>query len=185
MPSDPSRVLREYVLDPLRRELRVAGARVLLVAGAAETAEMTGTAVTFDAAWIELDSVAGVDLRALGREVTRVLKPGARLVCVVRGVRPLPGLVARALAGGGQGADTAVRTREEAGASLSQWRGAFGPAVRWTRARAFGVLVPTGSAWSRLPPLTLAVLASLEHVVCGWPLLRALGERVVHEGVRR
>ncbi len=163
-------------MEPLRRELRVEGARVLVVAGPRDALELTGTAVSFDAAWIELDDLAGVDLPSLGREVARVLRPGGRLVCVVPGAVPLPRLLGRALQGRGE------RPR---GASFAAWRRAFGAAVAWRRARAFGVLVPEAESCRRLHPLAIAVLAALEHVLCGWPLLRALGERALHEGVRR
>jgi len=169
-------VLREYAVEPLRCQLRKAGARVLVVSGPRDVLELAGTAVSFDAAWIELDELAGVDLPSLGREVVRVLRPGGRLVCVVPGAFPLPRLLARALRGQGE------RPRA---ASFAGWRRAFAPAVAWRRARAFGLLVPQAESWQRLPALSIALLAAAEHVLCRWPLLRALGERVLHEGVRR
>ncbi len=163
-------------MAPLRRELRVAGFRVLVVSGPRDALELAESAVSFDAVWIELDDLAGIDLPALGREVARVLRPGGRLVCVVPGAFPLPRLLARALRGRGARAG---------GAPFATWRSAFAPAVAWRQGRAFGVLVPEAEGWQRLPPLSIGLLAAAEHVVCRWPLLRALGERALHEGVRR
>jgi SAM-dependent methyltransferase len=177
---DPSRVLREYALVPLRRQLRATGARVLVLTDARGAEELAATVTRFDAAWVELETLDGIDLPRLGRELSRLLRPGGQLVCVVPG-RSLRLLLCRALLGdaGGPPADTPGR------ASFSAWRRAFEPEVRWGRARAFELLVPRGCEWRRLHPLAIALLAAAEHVVCRWPLLRGLGERVLHEGVRR
>ncbi|HVO11563.1 MAG TPA: class I SAM-dependent methyltransferase [Vicinamibacteria bacterium] len=163
-------------MEPLRRELRTAGARLLVVTGPRDALELAGSTVSFDAAWIELEAVAGIDLPSLGREVARVLRPGGRLVCVVPGAFPLRRLLARALRGRGERPD---------GASFTAWRRSFGATVSWRRARGFGILVPEAESGQRLPPLSIGLLAAAEHVLCRWPLLRALGERALHEGVRR
>jgi SAM-dependent methyltransferase len=184
LPTDPSRVLREYALEPLRREMRAAGTRVLVVRGARDAAELTGTSARFDAAWIELDSLLGIDVASLGREVGRVLRPGGRLVCVVPGARPLRRVLRRAFRGledSGGGSYGNGRPR----ATFSGWRRAFEPSVVWGRARSFGLLVPPAPEWASLHPLMLGLLAGLEHAVGRWPLARALGDHVLHEGVRR
>lgn len=164
MPTDLPRVLRESSLEPLRRELRAAGARVLVVEDACGLCR-TRDGEPWDALWIQLESLDGVDLGSLERGVARALRPGGRLVSVVPGARSRSAAAAQPAAG--------------------SWRRAFEPSIEWRRSRALGLLVPPGAGWSRVHPLALALLAAVEEVVAGWPLLRGLGERVVHEGVRR
>ncbi len=163
---DPARVLRDYDLEPLRRELCPAGGRALVVSGGMG-AQPSAAAGSCDAAWIELESLEGIDPAALASGVARALRPGGRLVCVVPG---------------------ALRVRQGGGArrvGFADWRRAFEPSIEWRRSRAFGLLVPPGAAWPQLHPLTLGLLALGEHVIRRWPMLRALGDWVVHEGVRR
>jgi hypothetical protein len=68
---------------------------------------------------------------------------------------------------------------------LRAFRRAFGSAIAWRRASAFGVLVPSAAAWPRTHPLILGLLAAGEHVTRRWPGVRALGSWILHEGVRR
>jgi hypothetical protein len=168
MPSyDPSRVLRDYALEPLRRELCASGSRTLVVTNGIGLAALAASTKPCDGVWIEAESLDGIELPALAASVVRALRPGGRLVCVV------PGELRTGIDGG---------PRQLA---FSAWRQAFEPAVEWRRSRAFGVLVPEPSAWPQLRPLTVGLLAMGEHVVGGWPVVRALGTRVVHQGVRR
>ena len=185
MSHDPARVLRDYALEPVRRGL---GAGPLVVEDAASAVALAQQAATFDAAWVALDSVAGIDVAALGGELGRLLRPGARLACVVPGLWPLPATAARALRASGA-VPGALRTRVEGGprerVSLAEWRRSLAPGFTLQRVRGFGVLVPPSASWQALQPLVLDVLAAAEQVVAGWPIVRALGERVLLEAVRR
>ncbi len=64
-------------------------------------------------------------------------------------------------------------------------RRALEPVVSWRRARGIGILSPRSPEWPRRHPLSFALLAGLEQVVAGWPLVRGRGRWVLHEGVRR
>jgi SAM-dependent methyltransferase len=188
MPShDPARVLREYALEPLRRELYRMGARVLVVTDGVGVGELSSTAGLFDAAWVEIEGLEGIDLPVLASGIARALRPGGRLVCVLPGAWPLQGLLARGRRGCSE-PPGALRARfggARRRAAFSAWRRAFEPAIEWRRSRAFGVLVPPAAVWPRLHPLILGLLAMGEDVMRRWPLVRALGDWVVHEGVRR
>lgn len=179
MRSDPARVLREYALEPLRAELRSAGSRVLFVRGPRSGGELRATSTRFDAAWVELDTLVGVDAEALARDVARVLVPGARLVCVVPGGRPLLPGVRSAFRRDG---DRETLRARRAGASA--WSAALRDHVEWRRSRAFGVLLP-GGQWPCRHPLSFALLAAAEHALSSIPPFRELGEWIVQEGVRR
>ncbi len=186
-PIDLARVLRDYALEPLRRELRTAGARMLVIDDVRSAREVADTVAGFDAAWVQLEALDGLVLQLLARELARVLRPGGRLVCVLAGARPLSSLMARALRGRAEGT-AAAPVGEDAPAarvSFSAWRHAFEPAIEWRRSRALGVLVPPAAAWRSVPPLALGLLAGIEDVIAGWPVVRALGQWTVHEGVRR
>jgi hypothetical protein len=178
--SDPSRVLREYALEPLRAELRAAGARVLVVRDPRGASEQQRTFSGFDAVWLELDSLEGIDADALGRDVAHVLRPGARLVCLVPGGTPLLASLHRALRGHGDAAR--LRERRVRGAA---WRAGFAAFVHWRRIRGLGVLLPEAPEWARRHPLAFALLAAAEHVVSSRPPFRALGAWALFEGVRR
>jgi SAM-dependent methyltransferase len=187
MRTDLARVLREFSLESLRRELRTAGARVLVAedgCGLCRPSE----GEPWDAVWLQLECLDGIEPASLARGTARALRPGGRLVTVVPGAWPLAGLLQRALRGRGE-APGALRSRLDAACArrlpFAAWRRAFEPAIAWRRSRAFGLLVPPAAVSSRLPPLSLAVLAAAEDVVGAWPLLRTLGEWIVHEGVRR
>ncbi len=186
-PIDLARVLRDYALEPLRRELRTAGARVLVIEDVRAAREVADAAAGFDAAWVQLEALDRLAPPLLARELVRVLRPGGRLVCVLAGGRPLSSLIVRALRGREEGTGEAqVRDDAlEAPVPFSAWRHAFEPAIEWRRSRALGALVPPAAAWPSLPPLALGLLAGVEEVIAGWPLVRALGQWTVHEGVRR
>ena len=74
-------MLREHVLDGVRARLREAGPQILLVTGR-EGAAALRAATAGDSAWLELRSLDGLDVPELGRELARVLRPGAPVVCV-------------------------------------------------------------------------------------------------------
>jgi hypothetical protein len=188
MPSyDPARVLRDYGLEPLRRELSGSGLRSLVVTGAPGLAPLATSSEPYDGAWIEAEGLEAIELPALAAGVAHALRSGGRLICVVPGAWPLRQLLMRALLGRGE-PPGALRARIDGNPgrlAFSAWRRAFEPAIIWRRSRALGVLVPPASAWAQLRPLTLGLLAMGEHVTGGWPVVRALGTWVVHEGVRR
>jgi SAM-dependent methyltransferase len=188
MPShDPVRVLREYALEPLRRELCSSGARVLVVTHGDGVGQRSASAGPFDAVWVEIEALEGIDPAALASGIARALRPGGRLVCVLPGAWPLQRLLARGLRGRGE-PPGALRARFGATprrAGFSAWRRAFEPAIEWRRSRGFGVLVPPARVWPRLHPVALGLLAIGEDVMRQWPVVRTLGDWVVHEGVRR
>ena len=180
MKSDPSRALREYALEPLRAELRAAGARVLVVCDPRGASAQKRRSSGFDALWLELDSLEGIDADTLGRDVAHVLRPGARLVCVVPGGTPLLASLRHALRGHGDAA-----TLRERRVRAAAWRSAFAAFAHWRRIRGLGVLLPEAPEWVRRHPLAFALLAAAEHVVSSRPPFRALGEWALFEGVRR
>jgi hypothetical protein len=185
---DPARVLRDHVLEPLRAALGARGARLLVVLDAAAAGGLAEAGTEYDAAWVGLERTDGVDVERLGRDLGHALRPGAPLACVVRGAWPLPATLARALRGTGDvpGVMRArVEGRPSERVSLGAWRHSLAPWFIEQRVRAFGVLVPPAAAWEALHPLILDVLAAAEQVVAGWPVARALGERVLVEAVRR
>ncbi len=155
--ADPARILQQHALDRLRLGLSASAARVLVIEDDAGLRGLASASGPFDAAWLQLESALERDPEALARDLARLLRPGARIVCVLAGARP----------------------------SVRAWRHALAPFVAWRRSWALGVLVPSGAAWARLHPLALGLLAAAEQVLAGWPLLRALGERSVNEGLRR
>jgi hypothetical protein len=180
----------DFVLEQARRRLELPGRRTLvLVDGAAETApgEEAGP---YDAAWIAPVRLEGLDVGRLGRVVAALLRPGAPLACVVPGCWPLVAVLERALLGVG---DLPVprRARLEGRSpgclSAAAWKRAFGPGFRWHRLRGVGVLVPARSSGVEVErrALVLGLLAAAEHVIGGWPVVRALGDRLLLEGVRR
>jgi hypothetical protein len=181
--------VREFVLSERRRAIAPPGTRLLAVTTAAEAAAAPDVDGGFDAAWVAPDRVEEIDLPALGLRVARALRPGAPIVCVLPGVRPLPGVLARALLGlgtwSGRLGTRVEGTSSAARPSALEWRRAFGEEFTWRPARAMGVLAPLGAAWAQRRPLAFGLLAAAEHVVGGWPVLRALGELIVLEGVRR
>jgi hypothetical protein len=79
--KDISRVLREHVLDGVRARLRDSGPQMLLVTGR-EGAAALRAATAGDSAWLELGSRDELEVPELGRELARVLRPGAAVVCL-------------------------------------------------------------------------------------------------------
>jgi hypothetical protein len=185
---DPARRLREFALAERRRALAPPGTRLLSVTAAAEATALPDGEGVFDAAWLAPESLAGIDLPALGSRVARGLRSGARLLCVIPGAWPLPAVVERGLLGlGGRGGQRRRRVEgcPSVRTSVSEWRQAFGREFAWRAPRAMGVLLPASAGWAPRHPLAFGLLAAAEQVVAGWPVLRALGDQIVLEGVRR
>jgi SAM-dependent methyltransferase len=146
----------------------------------------------FDAAYSDFGVLNCADLSAVGRGLAQVLRPGAPVVVSVMGARPLPLGVERALTARGEargrrpphvgGLPVAVHHK-----GLHGLRHELGDAFTWRRCFALGVLVPgpDHGAWAARHPIAFGALAAVEGVVRGWPVLRALGDHLVLEGVRR
>ncbi len=165
MPTyDLARVLREYVLETLRQELSARESSVLLIGDTEAAAGFRWRADTFDAAWIQLERPAAIEVRGLAGSVVQALRPGGRLVCVLH---------------------TGMSGGQPRRFAFSTWRRAFEPETVWKRSRALGTLVRSRARSSGWHPLVLGLLAAAEEVVGSWPLVRAHGEWVIHEGVRR
>lgn len=156
----------------------------------AERADELGTG--FDGAYSNFGALNCADRPAVGRALSRALRPGAPVVFVLVGAHPLPATLRHALT-----ARDDLRPRREPTVGgrpvdatypgLAALRTSFGPGLTWTHASALGVLVPPPDAagWVSAHPQAYGLLALLERAVRGWPLLRALGDHVVLEGVRR
>jgi hypothetical protein len=188
--TDPGVRLREFVLAERRRRLRSSAARLLVVSSGDEAAAVAGADASFDAAWVALATVEGVDVSALGRALARVLRPGSRVECVLPGAWALPAVLERALRGTGE-SPREWRARFDEGAARpvtpSEWRRAFGPAFCWARGRALGVVLPGpwSGAWAAHRPALFGLLAAADDVVGTWPMLRTLGDQILLQGARR
>lgn len=166
--------------EPLARE------RVRFEVCAAEAVQGLGEA--FDGAYSDFGALNCGDLKAIGRALARVLRPGAALVLSLAGPSPLPRLLSRAPVGRGEArgawpADVPAPTHYP---TLARVRRAFGPEFTWSGGFSLGALVPDpGHAdWVVRHPQAFGVLAALESVVRSWPLLRALGDHNVLLGRR-
>jgi SAM-dependent methyltransferase len=146
----------------------------------------------FDAAFSDFGPLNCADLTAVGRGLSRVLRPGGRVLLSVMAAHPLPATLARVLLGrGGRRGRTdprvggvAVPVRHPGARRL---RADLGDVFRWDRCYGLGVLVPgpDHGGWAARHPLAFAALAAAEGVVRGWPLLRGHGDHLVLEGARR
>ena len=179
-----------HALDACRRRLARDGRKVFVVSDDVDGRAELEQPRSFDAAWIAPHTVDGLDVAALGRRVATALQPGAPVACSIPGCWPLPAVLERALRGTGELPRPRRARVEGRGApciSASSWREAFGADFSWHHVRGVGVLLPLrpDAAWAERNALFLGVLAAAEHVSGSWPLLRALGERVLLEGVRR
>ncbi len=194
--SDPGAVVSsvrpalDFSLEEVRRRLDVPGKRILVVTAGGKVDGAGEASGPFDAAWIAPARLEGLDVGGLGRRVAAALRPRAPLACVIPGCWPLPAVLERALLGVGDlpwPRRARVEGRPERCISAAAWRKAFGPDFSWHRARGVGVLVPAWSSGASVErrALVLGVLAAAEHVIGSWPVLRALGDRILLEGVRR
>jgi len=160
--------LFDYVLRARARVLFPAGARVL---------ESEGEEGVWQAALWQPSTTDGLAERAA--HLRERLAPGAPVLVALPGPYPLPALLARSLKGSGGWRAEAPRLREA--------RAALGGGWEWRGAFALGALLPgrDQAAWAAAHPGAFGLLAMAEELVRRWPILRALGERNVLEGVRR
>jgi hypothetical protein len=156
--ANPVRLLYRHGLEERGRRLFPAGGRILVLP------RVSDEAGPFDGAYAGPGALDGADLETVGRSLAAALRPGAPvLLCIAR------------------------RRPGTASVSLGEARARLGPGLRWSAAFGLGVLLP-GEArdeWARRHPLAFGILAALESVVRGWPVLRGLGEYVALEGARR
>jgi SAM-dependent methyltransferase len=156
---------------------------------AEDLAELGGT---FDGAFSDFGALNCADLGAVGRGLAAALRPGAPVLLSLIGPRPAPATLRRWLTG--MGTPRGERDPVVGGVPIpvqyptpAQARAALGPAFAWHGGFALGLLVPPpdAAAWAQSHPQTFGVLAALEGLAGGWPLLRGLGDHVVLEGRRR
>lgn len=145
----------------------------------------------FDGAYSDFGALNCVDLAACGRGLRAVLRPGAPVLFSVMGAHPLPAWLVHALRG--RGRPRGGRTPRVGGLdvpthypSARRFQRALGPGFVWSRVSALGVLVPDPhfAPWLERRPRLLALLGAMEDRVRAWPLLRALGDHLLHEGRR-
>ena len=155
MGSNPITLVFRHAFDRRREALFAARSRVVELGGLD-----LGTARDLEGAFAGPGALDGADLAAMGESLAAALVPGAPVLLCVGGGQRLP---------------------------IPEARARLGPAFVWRRAFALGVIVPGESAegWARDHPQTFGVLAALEGLVRGWPVLRARGDYVVIEGARR
>ena len=147
----------------------VFGARMqALFAGRSRVADLGATDLgsqrDLDGAFAAPGALEGANLVVVGRALGAALRPDAPvLLCL--------------------GPD-----RSEAGhLGLHAPKARLGPDFLWHDAFALGVIVPAESRqdWVRRHPQAFGVLAAVEGLVRRWPLVRAVGDYLVLEGVRR
>lgn len=153
--------------------------------------DVAGAGDAFDGAYSAFGALNCADLAAVARGLRAALRPGAPLLVSLMGRRPLPALIERALTGRGEA--PRGRSAPSVGGNplpvsyptLGEAKQAFGDDFGWRAVSALGVLVPgPGHApWVRDHPQAFGLLAALEGLVRGWPLLRSLGDHLVLEGV--
>jgi SAM-dependent methyltransferase len=159
------------------------------VLAAESVAEIDGP---FDGAYSDFGALNRADLAVVGRALAGALRPGAPVLLSLMGPWPLPAAVARALTGMGEsrrGSEPRLADLPVAATypSPREAREALGPAFVWRGGFALGVLLPgpAQAGFAERNPQVFGLLAMLESVCRGWPLLRALGDYHVLEGVRR
>jgi SAM-dependent methyltransferase len=155
--------------------------------------EVAGAGYGFDGAYSGFGALNCVDLPAVAVGLAAALRPGAPVLLSLMAPHPLPALLERALTGRGN----VPRGRRDpqvggeplpvAYPGLREVKRCFAGEFDWSGAFALGVLIPgPGHAgWVNRHPQCFGLLAALEGLVRGWPLLRTLGDHVVLEGVRR
>lgn len=146
----------------------------------------------FDGAFSGPGALERSDLGAVGWALADALRPGARVLLSLLGPWPLPAIAARALTGAGESRRASAPDPNGLAAfaacpSPREAREALGPAFTWRDGFALGVLLPGpgDAAFAERHPQTFGLLAMLESLCRGWPLLRDLGDQNVIEGWRR
>lgn len=174
--ANPVERLFDFILDERRIALFPPRARVLDVG-------RDGTGGPGGAAFAGPDTVARLGPEEVGRRVREWLPAGAPFLLAVSGARPLPAIFERALTAAGDWRPRSAAARSHGGGL----RDAFGPGLEWRGGFALGVLLPgrARAAWAAAHPLAFGLLAVGEELVRRWPIVRALGEITVLEGVRR
>lgn len=174
--ANPVERLFDYVLHERQTALFPPGVRVLDV-GAGEPGGPCG------AAFAGAETADRLGPAELGRRLRSWLPAGALVLLAFPGARPLPGILERALLGTGDWRPRAAAPRP----SGRELQAALGPGLEWRGSFALGVLLPgrAGAPWAAAHPQAFGLLAAAEELVRRWPLLRALGEVTVLEGVRR
>jgi SAM-dependent methyltransferase len=189
-----------YALDPapgmVARARRKAEAcripRHSLVFDRRAAEDVAGCGEAFDGAYSDFGALNCADVAAFGRGLARALRPGATVLFSLIGRDPLPARIAHALRRRGH-----PRLRREprvAGVAVPtayptarEFRRRLGPAFAWRSLAALGVLVPDPSfaPWAERHPRLFSALGVAEARVRTWPLLRGMGDHLLHEGVRR
>jgi SAM-dependent methyltransferase len=155
--------------------------------------DVAGAGSGFDGVYSGFGALNCADLAAVAAGLEAALRPGAAVLLSLMAPRPLPALLEQALTGRGElprglchplvgGTPLPVSYP-----GLREVKRGFGPSFAWTGAFALGVLIPgPGHAgWASRHPQCFGLLAALESLVRRWPILRALGDHMVVEGVRR
>lgn len=183
----------EAMLERARARAAAAGIpedRLRIERRAAEDVRASGRG--FDGAYSDFGALNCADLAAVGAGLAHALRPGAPVLLSLLGSHPLPATIERALLGRGE-----ARGRRDPLVSgipvparyptPREVRDLFGPDFAWRGGFGLGVLLPgpAHAEWAWRNPQAFGVLAALEELVRGWPLLRSLGDHVVLEGVRR
>jgi SAM-dependent methyltransferase len=129
-------------------------------------------------AYLGLAATRERDWSQEGALLAHCLRSGAAVLLCAPGRFPLPAVIERALRGrGARGVCPSPTTVIHA----------LGPAFSWDAIRGFGILVPgpRHRGWIEDHPQTFGILAAVERLIRGWPLVAELGDTLVLEGQRR
>jgi SAM-dependent methyltransferase len=169
------------------RGVRVTGIEDLSTLALGEPGGLAGDA-RFDGAYSDGGALHPADLRAVGAALAAALRPEGPVLLRLRGPRPLPAVLRRALTGLGERRRDRMPGRGDVPRfpAAAEARRALGPSFVWTDAYALGVLVPgpEHEDWAREHPQTFGALAAMERAVRGVAGLRGWGEYCVLEGRR-
>jgi len=154
--------------------------------------EVAGCGAGFGGAYSDFGALNCADLPAVGLGLAAILEPGAPVLFSVMGAHPLPATIVSALTGrgrprGDQSPRVAGRDVPTRYPAPTSFRRLLGPAYAWRSLAALGVFVPDPNfaSWTERHPRLFRGLAALEARARAWPMLRALGDHLVFEGVRR
>ncbi|HYM10055.1 MAG TPA: methyltransferase domain-containing protein [Bryobacterales bacterium] len=130
------------------------------------------------------------DLRPVAAELARLVRPGGRVALCLMGrfclwetvwylLRGEPGKAFRRRRGAVRASPGFPVFYPPAAAIVAD----FAPAFRLARRRGIGVFVPP--SYVKAPPGLCAVLAWLDRLLAGWPLLRSMGDHCLLTFVRK